>query len=95
MDIVERLRKRKAFGLNGTWMMLNEPDPDCQEAADEIDRLRRLAAIVEADTAKWGSYLGKGSYCHGGCAMPDMRAALGINGPAHSYLTRNDHGHKL
>lgn len=39
-DIVERLRSRKEFVLNGhTWMMLNQPDRDCVEAADLIERL--------------------------------------------------------
>jgi hypothetical protein len=43
MTIVERLQARKAFGLNGhSWIMLNEPDPDCQEAATKIKRLTAL-----------------------------------------------------
>lgn len=47
---VGRLLQRKAFGLNGaTWVMLNEPDSDCQEAAHEIIRLR---AAIEAE-ALW------------------------------------------
>jgi SMC interacting uncharacterized protein involved in chromosome segregation len=56
-DIVERLRTRKGFWLNGgAWMMGTEPDRDCAEAADEIERLRaaldlerrRLAVSEEA-----------------------------------------------
>lgn len=49
MDIVERLRRRKAFGLNGAaWIMLNEPDQDCLDAAAEIERLRALSGAVSA-----------------------------------------------
>lgn len=40
MDLVKKLRARKAFVLNGTWMMLNQPDVDCEDAACEIERLR-------------------------------------------------------
>jgi len=46
--IVERLRSRKAFFLNGgIWLMLAEPDSDCQEAADEIERWAVLKEICE------------------------------------------------
>jgi hypothetical protein len=37
-----RLRARKEFVLNGTWMMSREPDRDCTEAADEIERLEKI-----------------------------------------------------
>lgn len=49
MDIVERLRKRYGFFLNGaTWMMSANPDKDCHEAADEIERLRQeLERVAE------------------------------------------------
>lgn len=40
-DLLTRLRGRKEFFLNGaSWQMMNQPDSDCQEAADEIERLR-------------------------------------------------------
>src|SRR5688500_10848337 len=40
-DLLSRLRARNAFVLNGrTWMMIPQSDPDCIEAADEIERLR-------------------------------------------------------
>src|SRR5262245_23624860 len=42
-DIVERLRDHKGFWLNGAvWIMGTEPDVDCAEGADEIERLRSL-----------------------------------------------------
>src|SRR5262245_25767395 len=38
----ERLRKRKAFGLNGsTWIMLCEPDQDCRDALATIEQLEQ------------------------------------------------------
>ena len=43
-DIVERLRSRKGFfSLDGGahWLMSPELDSDCQEAANEIERLRK------------------------------------------------------
>jgi uncharacterized protein (DUF3084 family) len=46
-DLVERLRKRNEFVLNGgTWMLSTVSDADCKEAADEIERLR---AEIEAE----------------------------------------------
>ena len=45
-----RLRSRKEFVLNGTWMMSNQPDLDCTEAADRIANLEAaLREIVEHD----------------------------------------------
>ena len=45
MDIVERLRKRKAYNaeydFHGNEIIGDDPDEDCQEAADEIERLRK------------------------------------------------------
>lgn len=56
-DIVERLRERKAFGLNGaTWVMLTVPDPDCQEAAEEIRRLREALEGAIGSIEFWGGY---------------------------------------
>ena len=59
MDIVERLRKRKEqyiatveWGL-GTWEELadsDRPDEDCQEAADEIERLRDVLQSISNNT---------------------------------------------
>jgi hypothetical protein len=47
-DIVERLRKRQMFWLNGAaWMMGTEADSDCAEAADEIERLRADVAAAQ------------------------------------------------
>ena len=54
-DLVERLRKRKAFGLNGTWIMLNAPDSDCQEAADRIEALEKLYRLRTEDVMDLGS----------------------------------------
>lgn len=49
MDIVERLRQRKFFFQNGgIWLMGSGPDDECQEAADEIDRLRSLLRGAQA-----------------------------------------------
>lgn len=50
MDIVERLRGRKAFGsMDGAhWLMFAESDSDCQDAAAEIERLRKHSEAVEA-----------------------------------------------
>jgi hypothetical protein len=46
MDIVERLRKRKAYNaeydFDGNEIIGDDPDEDCIEAADEIERLRGL-----------------------------------------------------
>jgi hypothetical protein len=55
-DIVERLRGRKSFWLNGNvWMMGTEPDRDCAEAADMIEQLRGLLDDREADLHRmWG-----------------------------------------
>jgi hypothetical protein len=55
-DIVERLRGRKLFWLNGSvWMMGTEPDRDCAEAADVIMLLRRLLDDRETDLHRmWG-----------------------------------------
>lgn len=40
-DLVQRLRARKGFFLNGSrYNMATTPDTDCAEAADEIERLR-------------------------------------------------------
>lgn len=39
-----RLRLRKEFVLNGTWMMSSKPDRDCTEAADEIEARMALGA---------------------------------------------------
>jgi hypothetical protein len=48
---IELLRRRRTFSLNGaTWIMLNEPDPDCQAAANTIERL--AAALKEAEKRK-------------------------------------------
>jgi hypothetical protein len=59
-DITERLRDRRMLATAGrigyghqnatnTWLT-TAPEPDCQEAADEIDRLRsELAAAVERE----------------------------------------------
>jgi hypothetical protein len=42
-DLVKRLRERKLFFGNGaTWCLSNEPDHECIEAADEIERLTVL-----------------------------------------------------
>lgn len=44
-DLIERLRMRNGFWLNGAhWLMGDFPDDDCVEAADEIERLRSLLA---------------------------------------------------
>jgi hypothetical protein len=56
-ELIARLQARKAFGLNGgSWMMLAEPDPDCQEAADalaalaqEVERLKAAEARVREE----------------------------------------------
>lgn len=45
MDIVERLRSRKAYtpeyNYHGEEIIGDEPDEDCQNAADEIEQLRK------------------------------------------------------
>jgi hypothetical protein len=51
-NIVERLRARKGFWLNGAhWMMGTAPDADCAEAAHKIEQLqatdREAAEYVE------------------------------------------------
>lgn len=42
MDLISRLRRRQAFGSTdgAHWLRLAAPDQDCQDAADEIERLK-------------------------------------------------------
>jgi hypothetical protein len=52
-ELIARLKARNAFGLNGSsWMMLAEPDPDCQEAADAIAAQAQEIARLTQDV-KW------------------------------------------
>jgi hypothetical protein len=50
MDIVERLRKRKAYNaeydFHGNEIIGDDPDEDCIEAADEIERLQKEKDIM-------------------------------------------------
>lgn len=64
-DIVERLRSRKSFWLiDDNWMMSTTPDPDCVEAADEIEQLRE-----QLHKSNWGWNCPQCvEYWHGECA---------------------------
>jgi hypothetical protein len=47
IDLVERLRARRALITTdggAHWYMTDDPDFNCQEAADEIERLRKACA---------------------------------------------------
>lgn len=48
-DIIVKLRSRKAFFRNGAaWLLGNEPDLMCEEAAQEIERLRKELEQTES-----------------------------------------------
>ena len=52
--IVERLRAHKGFWFNGgAWMMSTQPDADCVEAAEEIERLRKGWKKEADKDCKW------------------------------------------
>lgn len=42
----------------------------------EIERLRAVVTVFEADEAKWMRVPEKGAYCYGKCIAPELRAAL-------------------
>lgn len=49
-DLVERLRKRKAFGLFGSrWMMLTDPDEDCSKAADALEAQAKEISVIRSN----------------------------------------------
>ena len=51
MELIKRLRKRKAYNaeydFHGNEIIGDDPDKDCQEAADEIERLRQQNAELK------------------------------------------------
>lgn len=58
-DIVDRLRARREFlKLNpGRWHMSQHQDQDCADAADEIERLRRVLAYKQAEIDRRRSFI--------------------------------------
>lgn len=50
LELVRRLRARKEFWRNGaTWVMLNESDTDCLQAADALEaQTHEIARLREA-----------------------------------------------
>lgn len=84
-DLVERLRKRRALfkRWDGYWFHGDEPDKDCAEAADAIERLMRENFALAADQCEDGI---AGEHGEHRCKIVDqLRAELAAVQTKHEY----------